>query len=303
MPLNLQFSSEVREALETGKPVVALESTIISHGMPFPQNLEVAREVEAVVRSKGAVPATIAILEGQIHIGMQAGVLEKFASMKDVMKCSRRDLPFALAKRLNGATTVAATMILAHQAGIGVFATGGIGGVHRGAERNFDISADLPEFATTPVVVVSAGAKAILDLPKTLEYLETLGVSVIGYGTDDFPAFYTRNSGLQVPMRLNSALEVAAFVRAARDLGYSSGTLIANPIPVEYALDPAMIEQAIAQAIADAQAKEITGKELTPFLLRALNAITDGKSQAANKALVLNNATVAAEIAIAMHSA
>ena len=298
MALTLEYSQEVRVALDSKRPVVALESTIISHGMPFPQNLEVASEVEEMVRSKGATPATIAILDGVIHIGLSPMRLEKFASLNGIVKCSRRDLPFALAMRLNGATTVAATMILAHLAGIKVFATGGIGGVHRGAENTLDISADLIEFAQTPVIVVSAGAKAILDLPKTMEYLETMGVPVIGYKTDDFPAFYTSTSGLKVPMRLDHASEIAAFARASSDLGYHGGALIANPIPEEFEMDSDLIENAIQQAMKKAELNGIFGKELTPFLLKHLNELTEGKSQIANKALVLNNATVAADIAI-----
>ena len=298
MALTLHYSPEVRKALDLKQAVVALESTIISHGMPFPQNLEVAMEVEESVRKRGAIPATIALLDGEIQIGLSSENLQKFASAQGVMKCSRRDLPFVLSKRMNGATTVAATMILAHLAGIRVFATGGIGGVHRGAEHTFDISADLIEFSQTPVLVVSAGAKAILDLPKTLEYLETMGVPVIGYNTDDFPAFYTRASGLKVPLRLNSASEIAAFDRASKELGYQGGALIANPIPEEFALDSGMIEKAIQEAIRKAEMKGVSGKELTPFLLKHLNEITDGKSQVANKALVINNAMVAADVAV-----
>jgi pseudouridine-5'-phosphate glycosidase len=298
MALTLEYSPEVRDALDSKRPVVALESTIISHGMPFPQNLEVAIEVEEKVRKQGATPATIAILDGVIHIGLNQSRLEKFASLQGVMKCSRRDLPYALARRLNGATTVAATMILADLAGIKVFATGGIGGVHRGAENTLDISADLMEFSRTPVMVVSAGAKAILDLPKTMEYLETMGVPVIGFKTDDFPAFYTRTSGLKVPMRFDHASEIAAFTRASSELGYRGGSLIANPIPDEFAMDSDLIEKAIQQAISKAELKGISGKELTPFLLKHLNELTEGKSQIANKALVLNNALVAADIAV-----
>jgi pseudouridylate synthase len=283
--------------MQQNLPIVALESTIISHGMPFPQNLEVAREVEQMVRSHGAVPATIAILDGQIHVGLNPVQLESFALKSDVFKCSRRDLAFLISKRANAATTVATTMIIAHWAGIAVFATGGIGGVHRGAEATMDISADLDELATTPVAVVSAGAKAILDLPKTLELLETKGVPVIGYGTRFFPAFYTRTSGLQTPMEVADAAEAAAVLWTQGTLGLRAGLLIANPIPEEFELDPVLIETAIAQANMQAQQEGISGRDLTPFLLKKLNAMTEGKSQFANRALVLNNARVAAKIA------
>ncbi|MFN0032515.1 MAG: pseudouridine-5'-phosphate glycosidase [Flavobacteriales bacterium] len=293
----LHFSEEVRIALDKSKPIVALESTIISHGMPYPQNLEVAREVEETVRVHGATPATIAIINGQFHVGLSADELELFAQAKDVMKCSRRDLPFVASRRMNGATTVAATMIIAEMAGIKIFATGGIGGVHRDAENNFDISADLIEFSQTQVAVVSAGAKAILDLPKTLEYLETFGVPVIGYQTDFFPAFYTRSSELKLTMRMDSAVEMASFIQANNQLGHK-GILIANPIPEEFELNRNEIEKAIQEALNEAKKNGIIGKELTPFLLKKLNDVTKGESQRANKALVLNNASVAAEIAV-----
>jgi pseudouridine-5'-phosphate glycosidase len=292
------ISEEVHAAINEHRPVVALESTIISHGMPFPENLAVAREVEDTVRKQGAVPATIAIMSGKVCIGLEPSALERFAQASDVMKCSRRDIPFAIAQRRNGATTVAATMILAEMAGIEVFATGGIGGVHRGAESTWDVSADLPEFAQTNVAVISAGAKAILDLPKTLEYLETAGVPVIGYRTNEFPAFYSRSSGLQLHLSLNSTSDIAAFIQEKRRMNLTGGILIANPIPAEYEIDRVKIEPAIEAAIAEALRSGINGKELTPFLLKQLNAITEGVSQRANKQLVLNNAAVAAQIAV-----
>jgi len=292
------ISEEVHTALIEHRPVVALESTIISHGMPFPENLAVAREVEDTVRKNGAVPATIAILSGKICVGLEAETLERFAQTTNVMKCSRRDIPFAITQGLYGATTVAATMILAEMAGIEVFATGGIGGVHRGAESTWDVSADLPEFAQTNVAVVSAGAKAILDLPKTLEYLETAGVPVIGYQTTEFPAFYSRYSGLQMPLSLNTTIDIAAFIHEKRRMNLKGGVLIANPIPEEYEIAREMIDPAIERAIADAARQGIGGKELTPFLLKQLNEITGGDSQVANKQLVLNNAAVAAQIAV-----
>jgi len=298
----LVFSSEVKKALSENAPIVALESTIISHGMPYPQNIEVARKVEATVRNNGATPATIAILEGSIHVGLQDEELEVFAQSKDVMKCSRRDLPFVISKKMNGATTVAATMIIAEMAGIKIFATGGIGGVHRNAENTWDVSADLIELAQTNVAVVSAGAKAILDLPKTLEYLETFGVPVIGFNTQEFPAFYTRSSGLKLSLQLNSAEEIASFLQAKWKMNLKGGAIIANPIPKEFELNSSEIEAAIQQAVLEANAKGITGKETTPFLLKRLNEATKGESQKANKALVLNNAKVAAEIAAHLYS-
>lgn len=296
--IDIFISEEVHAALNDHRAVVALESTIISHGMPFPDNLAVAREVEAEVRKHGAVPATIAIVAGKICIGLEDDALDRFARAKDVMKCSRRDLPYAVAQGMHGATTVAATMILAEMAGIEVFATGGIGGVHRGSESSWDVSADLPEFAQTAVTVVSAGAKAILDLPKTLEYLETLGVPVVGYATSEFPAFYSRTSGLKLPISLENESEIAAFIHEKRRMNLKGGVLVANPIPPSAEIQQQEIEPAIQEAIAVADRTGIRGKELTPFLLRQLNEITKGRSQAANKSLVLNNAAVAARIAI-----
>ncbi|WP_448203446.1 pseudouridine-5'-phosphate glycosidase [Azospirillum sp. sgz302134] len=291
---------EVADALAEGRPVVALESTVIAHGMPHPKNLETARALEAAIRAEGAVPATIAVLDGRIRVGLDDDALERLATGgKAVMKLSRRDLPVALATGAVGATTVAATMIAARLAGIAVFATGGLGGVHRGAEISFDVSADLDELARTSVCVVCAGAKSILDLPKTLEVLETRGVPVLGFGTDDFPAFYSRSSGLPVSHRCDNATAVAEILRAKWDLGLEGGVVLANPIPEADALDSAAMEQAIAQALSDAQAHGITGKSVTPFLLAALERITAGRSLTANMALIRNNAVVAARVAAA----
>jgi pseudouridine-5'-phosphate glycosidase len=295
--MQLNIHPQIVSALKNNEPVVALESTIISHGMPYPANLQVANEIEAEVLTGGAVPATIAILNGQVHIGLSAEELNEFGQSKDVRKCSRRDLPFVISQRQNGATTVAATMIFAEMAGIRLFATGGIGGVHRGAENTMDVSADLFEFAQTSVAVVSAGAKAILDLPKTMEYLETLGVPVVGLRTDHFPAFYSRSSEMKVPIRLNTEEEIAAFMKAKWDLGLKGGVLIANPIPMEHEILNHEIEPYIQSAIEEAEENGIVGKDLTPFLLRKLHDLTQGRSQAANRALVLHNARIAAHIA------
>lgn len=295
----LSIHAEVAEALQARRPVVALESTLIAHGLPHPRNVETARALEAVVRAGGAVPATVAVLDGRIRVGLEDADLERLATAPGVLKLSRADLPAALAAGADGATTVAATMIAARLAGIAVFATGGIGGVHRGAETTFDISADLEELAHTRVAVVSAGAKAILDLPKTLEYLETRGVPVVGYGTDRFPAFYTRDSGLGLAHRLDTPEAVARLLRAKWQLGLEGGVLIANPIPAEAALDPAQVEAALSQALAEADAQGVTGKAVTPFLLARLEALTGGASVAANTALLENNARVAAAIAVA----
>ncbi|WP_444459910.1 pseudouridine-5'-phosphate glycosidase [Rhodobacter capsulatus] len=295
--LPLAFSPEVRAALDAGRPVVALESTIITHGMPFPQNLETARRVEAEVRSAGATPATIAVMGGRIHIGLTGAELEALARATGVMKLSRADLAFCLASGGIGATTVAATMICAHLAGIAVFATGGIGGVHRGAEESFDISADLTELGLTPVTVVAAGAKAILDLNKTLEVLETNGVPVIAFGQDDFPAFWSRSSGLRAPLRAETAAEIArAHLQRAR-LGLAGGQLVANPIPPEAEIPREAIVPVIETALAEAAAQGIAAKAVTPFLLSRIFELTEGRSLAANIALVLNNARLGAAIA------
>lgn len=294
----LLCSPEVRAAREAGAPLVALESTIITHGMPWPQNRDTALAVEAEVRAAGATPATIAVLDGQIHVGLERGVLDRLAQASGVMKLSRADLAVCLAQRRTGATTVAATMICAHLAGIEVFATGGIGGVHRGAESSFDISADLQELATTPVSVVAAGAKAILDLPKTLEVLETLGVPVIAVGQDAFPAFWSRDSGLRAPLRMDTAVEIATAHRMRRTLGLAGGQLVANPIPPEAEIPRSEIDPVIASALDEATQQGIAAKAVTPFLLARIFELTQGRSLAANIALVKHNARLAAAIAV-----
>ena len=295
--LPLAFSPEVRAALDAGRPVVALESTIITHGMPWPQNLETARRVEAEVRTAGATPATIAVMGGRSHIGLTAPELETLAQATGVMKLSRADLAFCLATGGIGATTVAATMICAHLAGIAVFATGGIGGVHRGAEESFDISADLTELGLTPVTVVAAGAKAILDLSKTLEVLETNGVPVIAFDQDDFPAFWSRSSGLRAPLRAETAAEIARAHLLRARLGLAGGQLVANPIPPEAEIAREDILPVIETALAEAAAQGIAAKAVTPFLLSRIFELTEGRSLAANIALVLNNARLGAAIA------
>jgi pseudouridine-5'-phosphate glycosidase len=296
----LSISTEVSEALANGHPVVALESTIISHGLPRPRNLEVARGIESMVRAHNAIPATIAILDGRIRIGLNDDDLKYIAEKESIEKISRRDLPGILAGGEDGATTVSATMIAAHMAGIPIFATGGIGGVHRGATDSFDISADLNELAVTPVAVVCAGAKAILDLPKTLEVLETLGVPVIGHGTNTLPAFWCRSSGLKLALRCDTPSEIAQVLRMQHTLGFSSGTLIANPIPKAAALSNATVEQAIAEALESAKREMVLGAAVTPYLLSRLAEITAGASLEANVALVENNAKVAAQVAVAI---
>ena len=299
-PLPLVLSTEVAEAMARGAPVVALESTIITHGMPWPQNIETARAVEAAVRAAGAVPATIAVIDGVIRIGLDAAALGHLAQARDVAKLSRADLAVCLARHGTGATTVAATMICAARAGIAVFATGGIGGVHRGAEHSFDISADLHELAQTPLTVVAAGAKAILDLPKTLEVLETLGVPVIAVGQSGFPAFWSRESGLAAPLRMDAPEMIAASHRMRAALGLPGGQLVANPIPAEAEIPAQLLAPLIAQAQAEAEAQGITGKAVTPFLLQRLFELSDGRTLAANIALVLNNARFGAAIARAL---
>ena len=295
----LSISSDVRAALEAKRPVVALESTIIAHGMPYPDNLATAEALEGIVRAGGAVPATIAVIGGVFKVGLERAELEHIATHPEIMKLSSRDLPYAAAKKLSGATTVAATMRLAALAGIRVFATGGIGGVHRGAAESFDISADLTELAETPVAVVSAGAKSILDIGLTLEMLETLGVPVVALGSDEFPAFYSRASGFKAPLRLESAAEIADFMRAKWSLGLKGGISIANPIPAANEVPAALIDGAIAAALDEAAHAGIVGKAVTPFLLARVNAATEGRSLKANVALVKNNARVAAKIAVA----
>ena len=300
MSLNkyLDVSPEVAAAVAEGKPVVALESTIISHGMPYPQNVETALKVESIIRENGAVPATIAILGGRLKAGLTAEEIEYLGKKGTaVHKASRRDLAVLCARGEDGATTVTTTMIIAHMAGIQIFATGGIGGVHRGAETTMDISADLEELAQTPVMVVCAGAKSILDLGLTLEYLETHGVPVIGYGTEELPAFYTRKSGFGVDYRIDSPAELAAAFKASLEMGLKGGMLVTNPIPEEYSMDPAVINKAIDEAVAEAKAQGIHGKETTPFLLARIKDITGGDSLDSNIQLVFNNARLAAKTA------
>lgn len=296
MSLPLHYSPEVAAAKAAGSPVVALESTIITHGMPYPQNVETARRVEAAVREAGAVPATIAVLPGRIHVGLGEDELVALGQARNVMKLSRADLAVCLATGRTGSTTVAATMICARLAGIDVFATGGIGGVHRGAEMSFDVSADLRELAETPVSVVSAGAKAILDLPKTLEMLETLGVPVITVGQDEFPAFWSRSSGLVSPLRLDTAAAIAAAHVTRARLGLPGGQLVANPIPAAAEIPRAEMIPFVEQALAEAEAQGIAAKAVTPFLLRRIFELTGGRSLTANIALVLNNAKFAASL-------
>ena len=297
----LELSPAVKAAMMAGEPVVALESTIISHGMPYPQNVETALRVEEAIRESGAVPATIAIIGGRLKAGLTADEIEYLGKKGPaVTKASRRDLPVLVARGADGATTVATTMIIAHLAGIQVFATGGIGGVHRGAETTMDISADLEELGRTPVMVVCAGAKAILDLGLTLEYLETKGVPVIGFGTEELPAFYTRTSGFKVDYRIDTPEELAAAFRAQQEMGLGGGMLVTNPIPEEYSMDPARINAAIDQAVADSRRLGIHGKEVTPYLLARVKELTGGDSLDANIQLVLNNARLAARTAKAL---
>lgn len=298
MKNHLEISPEVKEALEQGKPVVALESTIISHGMPYPKNVKTALEVERVVRDNGAIPATIAVIGGKLKAGLSHDEI-KYLGKKglDVSKASRRDLAVLIAKGQDGATTVAATMIIAHMAGIYVFCTGGIGGVHRGAQTSMDVSADLEELAVTPVCVVCAGAKSILDIGLTLEYLETKGVPVIGYQTKELPAFYTRKSGFEVDYRIDTPKEIAAILRAKVDMDVGGGMLVTNPIPSEHAMDKDYIDKKINEALFEADDKGVKGKEITPFLLDRIQKITNGNSLFSNIQLVFNNAQLAARIA------
>lgn len=299
MKKTLKISEEVKYALEHGKPVVALESTIISHGMPYPDNVKTALTVEKTVRENGAVPATIAIIKGVPTVGLSEEEIEHLGKEgTKAVKVSRRDIPVVIAKKLDGATTVASTMIFAETAGIKVFATGGIGGVHRGATETMDISADLEELHQTNVTVVCAGAKSILDLGLTLEYLETKGVPVLGYKTDELPAFFTRKSGFKVDYRMDSPEEIAAAVKAKDALGLSGGMLVANPVPEEYSMDPDKIEAVISEAVEEAKALGITGKKVTPFLLEKIRNVTGGDSLFTNVKLVLNNAALAAKIAV-----
>lgn len=297
----LEYSAEVLEAKKNNKAIVALESTIISHGMPYPQNVETAKEVEDIIRKNGAVPATIAIIEGKIKIGLSNDELEFLAKSDDIEKASRRDLPYLIANKKNGATTVAATMICAELAGIEVFVTGGIGGVHREAEQTMDISADLQELAQTSVAVVCAGAKSILDIGLTLEYLETFGVPVVGYGTDTLPAFYTRTSPFNVNFRIDDPVLAADMIRTKWELGLKGGVVIANPIPEEDAMEESYITNIIETALNEAKTNGISGKNVTPFLLSKVKELTEGSSLTANIALVKNNAEVGSRIAVELN--
>ncbi len=295
----IDTAPEVREALADGRPVVALESTIITHGMPYPQNVETARAVEAIVRAEGAVPATIGVIGGRIVVGVEGDALDRLGSAEGVVKASRRDLAAAVVAKADAGTTVAATMAIAARVGIEVFATGGIGGVHRGAEATFDISADLVELSRTPVAVVSAGCKSILDIGKTLEFLETQGVPVVGYRTDEFAAFFARTSGFKLDHRFDTPEELAAVIRAHRWLG-GGGVLIANPVPEADALPTETIEARIVEAIAEAERAGVAQKEVTPFLLKRLHAMSGGETLGPNIALIKNNAALAAQIAAAL---
>lgn len=294
----LDIHPEVAKALEEGRAVVALESTIISHGMPYPRNVETALKVEEIIRENGAVPATIAILNGRLKVGLTREEIEVLGNGKNIIKTSRRDIPFIIANKANGATTVASTMIIAELAGVKIFATGGIGGVHRGAQETFDISADLQELAHTNVAVICAGAKSILDIGLTLEYLETQGVPVIGFGTDELPAFYTRKSGFGVDYRVDSADVLARALKAKWDLGLDGGVVIANPIPEQYEMDYDAITNAIQDALKELKEKGIKGKESTPFLLGKVKEITGGASLDSNIELVYNNAKIGAQVAV-----
>ena len=294
----MDITPEIEEAVRTGKPVVALESTILSHGMPYPENLGFAREVEKIIRAEGAVPATMAIIDGRLKAGLTEEELVRMCEAKGVLKVSRRDLPIVAAKKLTGATTVATTMILANLAGVHVFATGGIGGVHRGGEDSMDISADLQELAHTPVAVVCAGAKMILDIGRTLEYLETLGVPVLGLDTDDFPAFYCRRSGFGVDYNAKTPADVAAIAKAKWDMGLGGGLLIGNPVPEEYAMDFDAMSATIDRALAMAEEAGVKGKNITPFLLAHIVELTGGDSLKTNIQLAFNNARAAARIAV-----
>ena len=297
----LLLSPEVAAARTAGKPIVALESTIISHGMPYPQNVRTAREVEQIIRDAGAVPATIAVIAGKICIGLSDEQLELLGSSPDAMKVSRRDLAYVLAQARLGATTVAATMICAQLAGIEVFVTGGLGGVHRGAETSFDISADLQELAQTSVAVVCAGVKSILDIGLTLEYLETHGVPVLSVGQPGFPAFFTRESGFQADFQIDSPEDQAAFIRTKWQLGLAGGVVVSNPVPADAAMAPAEIDAIITQALGEAASQNVTGKKVTPFLLGRIKELTEGRSLATNIALVKHNALIGARLAVALN--
>ena len=296
----ISLSKNVASALQAGKPVVALESTIITHGMPYPANRDTALEVESLIEAKGVVPATIAVIDGQLIVGLSHDEIDSLAQQQDVMKLSSADLPFAISTKRSGSTTVAATMIAANLAGIAVFATGGIGGVHRGAEHSFDISADLTELSRTNVTVVCAGAKAILDLPRTLEVLETLGVPVIAYGQDSLPAFWSCDSGLKAPLRLDTADEIVRFIRARHLLSSAGGVLITNPVEQKHEIPQATMAHHIEQALTEAMHQDVTGKEVTPWLLQRIMELTDGKSLLTNQHLIKNNANLACDIALSL---
>ena len=300
--MKLAFGAEIVDARKRGLPIVALETTIVTHGMPYPQNLETARNVERIVREAGAVPATIGVIEGSIQVGLDDAQLERLATAANVRKLSRADLPYAIVSGSDGSTTVAATMICAHLAGIEVFVTGGIGGVHRGVEKTFDVSADLEELSRTPVTVVCAGAKAILDLPKTLEVLETRGVPVICYGTGEFPAFWSRSSGLPAPLRFDSVDEIARFISVKRELGLTGGTVVANPIDATKEFPADDLRPYIEAVVEEARAADVAGKDVTPFLLDRLATLTGGRSLTANVALIENNARLGAQLASALLS-
>ena len=302
LPGFVDIQEDVLDALDQKKPIVALESTIITHGMPFPENVEMARSVEDEIRARGAVPATIAVIDGRLKIGLSKEELDQLAQVKDALKISRADIAFAISQRKTAGTTVAATMIVARMAGIRVFATGGIGGVHAGAETTFDISADLTELGKTDVIVVAAGAKAILDVPKTLEVLETEGVSVVGFCTDTLPAFWTSGSDLDIPLRLDSAEEIAAFQKVRDELELEAGLLVANPIPVDDEIPAEIMNGYISTAQAEMTAQGVSGKQVTPFFLQRIFELSNGESLKANIALVKNNARLAADIAVAFHS-
>ncbi|MEJ8566296.1 pseudouridine-5'-phosphate glycosidase [Elongatibacter sediminis] len=300
----LAVQPEIQQALDAGHPVMALESTLICHGLPWPRNLDTARQLEAIVREQGVMPATIAILDGRLRVGLGSEQLERLARLGDkAIKCSRRDIAVVLQQHRAGATTVAATMIIAAMAGIRIFATGGIGGVHRGAAQTLDISADLPELARTPMAVVCSGPKAILDLPLTAQYLETHGVPVIGYQTDELPSFYSRTSGLPVDHRLDTPAEVAEFLHLKWSLGLGGGVLLANPVPEEHAIEPEIVEKTVDLALREAERQGVSGRVLTPFLLARMERLTGGDSLKTNIALVLSNARVGARMATAYHSA
>ncbi|WP_193142900.1 MULTISPECIES: pseudouridine-5'-phosphate glycosidase [unclassified Meridianimarinicoccus] len=302
LPGFIDIHADVLNALDNGKPVVALESTIITHGMPFPDNVDMAKNVESIIRDRGAVPATIAVLDGRLKIGLSEDELQRLARTEDALKISRADMAFAISQGKTAGTTVAATMIVARMAGIRVFATGGIGGVHAGAETSFDISADLTELGRTDVIVVAAGAKAILDVPKTLEVLETQGVSVVGYKTDTLPAFWTSGSDLAVPLRLDNVADISAFQKVRDELGLGAGLLVANPIPTADEIPVDIINGYIRTAQSEMEARGISGKQVTPFLLQRIFELSDGQSLKANIALVENNARLAADIAVAFHA-